>query len=162
MAAHPGTPGYACAHLALSTTALVIDDELKAQILRYYFAEHWRVGTIARQLGVHHSTVERVLSQAGVEREHQRPRRPSMIDPYVAFITETLEQFPSLSAARLFDMVTERGYPGGPDHLRHRIAQLRPAVPARRICAFAPCPASRRRWTGRTLESSPSGAPSAP
>ena len=41
---------------------MAIDDELKAQILRYHFVEHWRVGTIASQLGVHHSTVERVLT----------------------------------------------------------------------------------------------------
>ena len=40
---------------------MTIDDEHKAQILRYHFVEHWRVGTIASQLGVHHSTVERVL-----------------------------------------------------------------------------------------------------
>ena len=90
---------------------MAIDDELKAQILRYHFVEHWRVGTIASQLGVHHSTVERVLGEAGVERERQRPRRPSKLDSYMAFITETLERFPTLSAARLFDMVTARGYP---------------------------------------------------
>ena len=108
---------------------MAIDDELKAQILRYHFVEHWRVGTIARQLGVHHSTVERVLGEAGVERERRRPRRPSKLDPYIAFITETLERFPTLTAARLFDMVKARGYPGGPDHFRHRIAQLRPRRP---------------------------------
>ena len=71
-----------------------INDELKAQILRSYFVEHWRVGTIARQLGVHHSTVERVLCEAGVERERRRPRRPSKLDPYMAFLTETLTRFP--------------------------------------------------------------------
>jgi transposase len=103
-----------------------ISDALKAQILRYYFAEHWRVGTIARQLGIHHSTVERILREAGVERERQRPRRPAMIDPFIPFITETLEQFPTLTAARLFDMAKARGYPGGPDNFRHRIALLRP------------------------------------
>ena len=59
---------------------MAIDDELKAQILRYHFVEHWRVGTIASQLGVHHSTVERVLGEAGVERERQRPRRPSKLE----------------------------------------------------------------------------------
>ena len=63
---------------------MAIDDELKAQILRYHFVEHWRVGTIASQLGVHHSTVERVLGAAGVERERQRPRRPSKLDSYRA------------------------------------------------------------------------------
>ena len=105
---------------------MAIGDELKAQILRYYFVEHWRVGTIARQLGVHHSTVERVLGEAGVQRERRRPRRPSKLDPYLAFITETLEHFPTLTAARVFDMVKARGYTGGPDHFRHRIAELRP------------------------------------
>ena len=78
---------------------MAIDDELEAQILRYHFVEHWRVGTIASQLGVHHSTVERVLGEAGVERERQRPRRPSKLDSYMAFITETLERFPTLRPA---------------------------------------------------------------
>ena len=105
---------------------MAINDDVRAQILRYHFVEHWRVGTIARQLGVHHSTVERVLGEAGVERERRRPRRPSKLDPYLGFITETLEHFPTLSAARLFDMVKARGYTGGPDHFRHRIAELRP------------------------------------
>ena len=40
-----------------------------------------------------------------------------------------MERFPTLTAARLFDMVTARGYTGGPDHFRHRIAQLRPRRP---------------------------------
>ena len=31
---------------------MAVDDELRAQILRYHFVEHWRVGTIASQLGV--------------------------------------------------------------------------------------------------------------
>ena len=108
---------------------MAINEELKAQILRYHFVEHWRVGTIAFQLAIHHSTVERVLGEAGVERERRRPRRPSKLDPYMAFITETLERFPTLTAARLFDMVKARGYPGAPDHFRHRIAQLRARRP---------------------------------
>jgi len=104
---------------------MAISEELRAQVLRYHFVEHWPVGTIARQLGIHHSTVERVLSLAGVERERQRPRRSSIIDPYLPFITETLERFPTLTAARLYDMVAERGYLGAPDHFRHRIVELR-------------------------------------
>lgn len=105
---------------------MAIPDELRAQILRYFHVERWRVGTIARQLGVHHSTVERVLGQAGVTREQQRPRRASMLDPYVELITETLERFPTLTASRLYEMVTARGYRGGPDHFRHRLAYYRP------------------------------------
>jgi len=105
---------------------MAIPDELRAQILRYFHVERWRVGTIARQLGVHHSTVERVLGESGVAREQQRPRRASMLDPYVEFLTETLERFPTLTASRLYEMVKARGYRGGPDHFRHRLAHYRP------------------------------------
>ena len=35
---------------------MTIAQDLEAQILRYYHAEKWRVGTIARQLGLHHGT----------------------------------------------------------------------------------------------------------
>ena len=36
--------------------------------LRLHFVEHWRAGTIPEQLGLHHSTVDRMLGEAGVER----------------------------------------------------------------------------------------------
>ena len=39
--------------------------ETEARILRFHHVEKWPVGTIARQLGVHHSVVRRVLTQAG-------------------------------------------------------------------------------------------------
>jgi IS30 family transposase len=35
----------------------MITPEQRAEIRRLYYAEHWRVGTIATQLGVHHDTV---------------------------------------------------------------------------------------------------------
>ncbi len=41
----------------------MIAPELEAKIVRLHHAEKWRVGTLARQLGVHHSTVRRVLAQ---------------------------------------------------------------------------------------------------
>lgn len=104
---------------------LAISKEKEAQILRYHHVEKWRVGTIAHQLGVHHNVVERVLSQAGMPKV-ERAERPSMIDPYLPFVTETLAQFPTLTASRLYEMVRERGYPGGSDHFRHQIACYRP------------------------------------
>jgi transposase len=104
---------------------LAISPELEAKILRYFHVEKWRVGTIARQLGIHHGTVDRVLSQAGLPKA-ARPHRPSMIDPFLPFIVETLQRFPELTASRLYAMVRERGYGGGEDHFRHLIAQHRP------------------------------------
>jgi transposase len=108
---------------------LTIGSELEAQILRYYHVEKWRCGTIAKQLHVHRETVQRVLAHAGLPR-HGPPPRPSMIEPYLPFIRQTLEKFPSLTASRLYTMVRERGYTGAPDHFRHLIGQHRPRSPA--------------------------------
>ena len=102
-----------------------IPPEEEAKILRYYHVEKWTVGTIAQQLGRHHATVDRVLSQAGLPKA-ERPRRPSKLDPYVPFMIQTLKQYPTLTARRLYDMVCERGYTGGPDHFRHLVAHYRP------------------------------------
>ena len=66
----------------------MISREIEAEILRLYHAEGWRVGTLARQLHVHRSVVRRVLAQAGIALRAQRPR-PSMLDPYAAFIQDT-------------------------------------------------------------------------
>ena len=98
---------------------------VQAEIVRLYHAEHWRIGTIAVQLGVHHSSVRRVLCAPGIALPDISPRR-SALDPYVAFITETLERYPTLSAARLYEMVSERGFTGSPHHFRHRVARYRP------------------------------------
>ena len=102
-----------------------IDKELEGKILRYYHVEKWKVGTISRQLNVHHDVVERVLSQAGMPKV-ERACRPSLIEPYLPFVMETLKQYPLLTASRLYAMVRERGYRGGPDHFRHQVACYRP------------------------------------
>ena len=105
-----------------------ISPEQQALILRYHHAERWRVGTIARQLGLHHTTVDRALSEAGLPKAG-RARRASMIDPCVPFIVRTLERYPTLTASRLHAMACERGYPGGEDHFRHLVALHRPRRP---------------------------------
>ena len=103
----------------------MISRELEAEILRLYHAEHWRIGTLARQMSIHHDTVRRVLTQAGIPATAQSTRG-SMADPFVPFIQDTLARYPSLRASRLYDMVRERGYPGRPDHFRAIVARYRP------------------------------------
>ena len=103
----------------------MIPPECQAEILRLFHAEHWKVGTIATQLGLHHTTVRRVLTQAGVAIA-KRSERPSIADPYIPFIRETLTRYPRLRSSRLYAMVRERGYPGGPDHFRAVVARHRP------------------------------------
>ena len=107
----------------------MIPKETEAEILRLYHAEKWLIGTIAEQLGLHHTTVQRVLRQTGVEPKALAPR-PSMADPFAAFIVEQLEKYPRLCSSRLFEMVKARGYPGGADHFRRVVGRHRPRKPA--------------------------------
>jgi transposase len=103
----------------------MIPPELEADILRLYHAEKWRAGTIAIQVGVHHSTVRRVLAQAELPAGKCSSHR-SISDPFIPFIEATLKKYPKLCASRLYEMVKERGYPGGPDHFRSIVARHRP------------------------------------
>jgi transposase len=103
----------------------MIPKETEAEVIRLYHGEKWPIGTVAKQLGLHHTTVQRVLRQTGVEPKVVAPR-PSMADPFVPFMLEQLGKYSSLRASRLFVMVKERGYPGSADHFRRIVGRLRP------------------------------------
>src|SRR6266542_1938239 len=107
----------------------MIAPELYAQIRRLFFAEHWRFNTIAAQLGVHHDTVRRAVESERFIRPGTQVR-PSALDPYKAFITATLEQYPRLRATRLWAMVRERGYPGSAIQVCRYVRTVRPAARA--------------------------------
>ena len=81
--------------------------ELEAEIVRLHFAEHWKVGTIAAQLDTHPDLVRRVLG-LGEARTPALPRT-QLIDPYRAFVADTLGRYPKLRATRLYDMLRARG-----------------------------------------------------
>jgi len=107
----------------------MIPHHIAADIVRLFHAEKWKPGTIAAQLHVHHSVVQRVLGVEALRAGLVAPR-PSILDPFLPFVTETLTKYPKLPASRLYQMVRERGYPGAPDHFRALIARLRPTPPA--------------------------------
>ena len=122
--------------------ALTISKDEEAEIRRLFVAEKWRVGTIARQLHRHPATVRRVLAQSGFEAA-ARSQRPQMIEPYLPLIRETLERYPTLPASRLYGMVQERGYPGGPDHFRHLVSHHRPRPAAEAYLRLRTLPAEQ-------------------
>ncbi len=83
----------------------------RAEIRRLSFGEHWKIGTIAAALGVHHETVRAALQhEAGGLR--RGVSRPSALDPFLPFIRDTLTQYPRLRATRLHEML--RPIPGRP------------------------------------------------
>ena len=127
----------------------MIDLETHARIRRLFYAEHWKIGTIARELGLHHDTVSRAV---GTDRFNSaKTLRPSATDPYADFIREILVKHPRLRATRIYQMIRDRGYTGS-------IVNFGDSSPA---CAqpkrkyFYGCVLSQEkkgRWTGLTLE----------
>jgi transposase len=102
----------------------MIDPEVRVQIRRYFYAEHWKVGTIAQALKLHPDTVRRAIE---VERFHRAEQlRATMLDPYLPFVRQTLEAHPRLCATRLHQMLRDRGYTGSVEQLRRVVARLRP------------------------------------
>ena len=99
--------------------------ETCAEIARLHFVEHWKVGTIAAQLGLHRDVVERVLG-VGAARVPSGEPRARLVDPYREFIAETLQSYPRLRATRLFDMLRDRGYRGAVRTLREYVQGVRP------------------------------------
>lgn len=103
----------------------MIRAELRARIRRLFYAEHWRVGTIAEELGVHHDTVRRAIE---VERFQSGGPRvvASVLDPYKPFLDSVLREHPRLRASRLFGMIKERGYTGSEVVVRRYVRTVRP------------------------------------
>lgn len=101
----------------------MIDPGVVARIRSLYFGEHWKVGTIARELGLHALTVQGALSdRVG----WPRLPRPTPVDPYRGFIQQVLRQHPHLRATRIHEMLRVRGYTGGIRPVRCQVAELRP------------------------------------
>ena len=100
--------------------------KVEAEIRRLYFAEHWKRGTIASELGVHFDTVVRVLGSFGPKAGSPRPEA-RVLETYIPFVDETLARYPRLVSTRIHDMLVERGYTGSLRTLRRYVLNARPA-----------------------------------
>ncbi len=117
----------------------MITPEQHAEIRRLYYGEHWKVGTIAAALGVHHDTVRAALVN-DAQGMRRGTCRATQLDPYLPVIRDTLAQYPRLRATRLFEMVKGRGYTGSVVQLRRAVRLIRPAATApvyRRLTTLA-------------------------
>ena len=104
----------------------MMSPEIRAKIRHYFYAEHWKIGTIARELDLHPDTVRNDIEaqRLGVA----QAVRASVVDPYLEFIRQTLDQHPRLRATRIYHMVRDRGYSGSLVQLRRAVARLRPQI----------------------------------
>jgi transposase len=105
---------------------MTMSPEQHARVRQLYFGEHWKVGTIASELGLHADAVKRALETPRFGNRVEA-LRPSMLDPFKPFVLATLDQHPRLRSSRLLQMLQGRGYKGGVATLRRYVATVRPA-----------------------------------
>ena len=96
--------------------------EILAEIRRLVLVEGWRVGTVAKRFGCHHSVVRRAIRSA--VQPLSKPL-PSKLDEHKPYIVERLTKYPELTSARLSEELKERGYDGGVATVRRFVAQVR-------------------------------------
>src|SRR3989454_125598 len=107
----------------------MISPEQRAEIRRLFYAEHWRVGTIATTLGVHHDTVYHAIERDRFVRTGTQVR-PSALDPYKAFLAAPRDRSPPRRPPRLYAMLRERGFAGSAVQVRRYVRTIRPAARA--------------------------------
>lgn len=95
-----------------------------AEARRLFFGEHWKVGTIAAYLHRHPDAIKRAIDVDAFS--HKGQVRPSLVDPYISFIEETLKRYPRLRATRIYEMIVARGYTGKIGQTRRLVRRLRP------------------------------------
>ena len=104
---------------------MTVPPAIEAEIRRLFFAEHWKVGTIAAELQLHPDTIKNALR---IILPVSRTPVPGVTEPYAAFIRETLQRHPRLRATRLLEMLRDRGFTGSLHQLRRQVKVLRPVT----------------------------------
>ena len=93
----------------------------------------WSVRRLAREFAISRGRVRRLLYHHAAERENgtekiEKPAAaPSKLDVYKPYITELLEKYqkPPITNQRIFELIKEKGYPGGLTIVRDYIVMVR-------------------------------------
>lgn len=101
---------------------------------------------ISRRLSIHRRTVRHALESEQAPKVASR-RRGSIIDSHRGWLLAKLQQYPELTAARLFYLLKERGYEGGGSLVRQVVAELRPRMkPVYQSLHFEPGECGQVDW----------------
>ncbi len=104
---------------------MTITADQRATIRRLFYAEHWKMGTIAAQVGLAPDTVARAIATETFV-SNGAHARSTLLDPYKPLVVMTLEQFPRLRSTRLYDMIAARGFTGSVRQVRRYVSKVRP------------------------------------
>jgi len=94
---------------------------------------------IARDLGIHRETVASYLFRVEKARDEGKPiedlvvtrARASIVEPFLNYMQQRLNDYPSLTAKRLYKEIRKQGYGGSYRTVRRYVAQLKAQMPQR-------------------------------
>ena len=98
--------------------------ETKAEIRRLVLADGWKIETVARRFGVHHSVVRRATRTEPASERAPTPA-PSALEPFKPYVVQRLSELPELTAVRLLLELRDRGFQGGIAQVRRYVAKVR-------------------------------------
>ena len=113
-------------------------------LLKHYLDQGVSKAELSRRFGISRRTIHHWITTGQLDRDladgrteaAPRRRRKQKLDPYKPIIDTRLEEFPRLSAQRLFDEVRAAGYAGGYGRVRDYVSKVRPRDPVEPIVRF--------------------------
>ena len=101
----------------------MITAEMRAEIRRLVLRDEWKIETVARRFGVHHSVVRRTIrTECATE---TAPVAPTALEPFKHYIVERLTAHPELTSTRLVLELRNKRFTGGVAILRRYVAKVR-------------------------------------
>lgn len=116
----------------------------RRMLLRHYLEQGMSKSAIAEQLGIGRRTIYHWIETGQLDRDvdaeavRYKPRPPvtTKLAPYEDYIRGRLEDFPKLTAVRLFEEVQAAGYPGGYTQVKEFVRRARPRPPVEEVQRF--------------------------
>ena len=120
-------------------------------LLRHYLEQGVTKTELSRQFGVSRRTIHEWIETGQLDRDlagggtrySPRPAVEHKLDSYKGIIEARLEEYPRLSAKRLYDEVRAAGYTGGYVRVRDYVRAVRPREPVEAVVRFE-TPAGRQ------------------
>ena len=113
-------------------------------LLKHYLERGVSKAELSRRFGVSRRTIHEWIETGQLDRDlssgrsrySPRPPAPHKLAPYTAIIDARLQEFPGLSAQRLFDEVRAAGYAGSYTRVRDYVRAGRRREPAESVVRF--------------------------
>lgn len=120
----------------------------KRVLLRHCLEQGMTKTAVAKEFGVSRRTVHYWIETEQLDRDVSegmvqygpRPPVPTKLDPYRGIVLSRLDEYPDLTAVRLFEEIKAAGYPGGYTQLKEYVLQVRPRPPEEPVIRFETAP----------------------